>query len=225
MSGLKLFGFVLAFALPLSAQKNQLNERQLGAYKGREDAVRAGMNYCDAVDDSAQQQQPRIFAELPLDSTTKSKSHDWKEFARKDEWEAAGEPAPVAFVWDRGGAIVRVTVVASPPRHRIRAGAYQRIDYCYGPDTKVVRIRAVWYVPTYCEFLFPCRLISDHDFFLLGDPHPAVTDWVFTANGAIQKLRNGKAVDDYFDPSYSLSVSDLHLRTSDDLPFSKPGPQ
>jgi hypothetical protein len=155
MSGLKLFGFVLAFALPLSAQKNQLNERQLGAYKGREEAVRADMNYCDAVDDSAQQQQPRIFAELPLDSTTKSKSHDWKEFARKDEWEAAGEPAPVAFVWDRGGAIVRVTVVASPPRHRIRAGGYQRMDYCYGPDTKLVRIRAVWYVPSYCEFLFP----------------------------------------------------------------------
>lgn len=222
MSGLRIFGLVLAVALPLSAQEYQLSERQLGAYKGSDDAVALRMSYCDAVDRSAQEQQARIFAELPLDPTTNSNNR-WKEFAGKDEWEAAGKPAPLAFVWDRDGAIVRVTVVAGPPRHRIRAGMYQRTDYCYGPDTKLIRIRAVWYVPTYCEFLFPCRLISDHDFFLLGARRPAVTDWVFTADGAIQKLRNGKAVDDYFDPSNSLMAGDLHLRTSNDLPFSPSG--
>jgi len=45
---------------------------------------------------------------------------------------------------------------------------------------------------------------------------------VFTPNGQIRKLRDGEAQDDYFDPSYSLTVSDLHLRSSDDLPFNHP---
>jgi hypothetical protein len=43
--------------------------------------------------------------------------------------------------------------------------------------------------------------------------------WVFIPDGTINKLRNGKEVDDYFDPSNSLTVNDLHLTTSDDLPF------
>jgi len=49
----------------------------------------------------------------------------------------------------------------------------------------------------------------------------AVTDWVFTPDGAIQKLRNGKAEQNYFDPSYSLSPDDLDLKTSADLPFAQ----
>lgn len=182
--------------------------------------MRSVMNYCDAVDDSVQDQQPRIFAELNVDSTTKSKGDRWKEFASKDEWDAAGKPAPLAFVWNRDGAIVRVTIVARPPRVGSPVVARDRVDYCYGSDTKLIRIRALWSAPTECEFLFPCRLISGHEFFLGGRWYPAVTDWVFTEDGAIQKLRNGKTVDDDFDPSYSLTVSDLHLRTSADLPFS-----
>jgi hypothetical protein len=182
------------------------------------------MNYCDAVDDSLREQQPHIFAELKMDPTTKSKIDGWREFASKDEWYAAGKPAPRAFVWNRDGAIVRVTIVANPPRVQIPAVARQWIDYCYGADGKLIRIRAVWYVPRYCEFLFPCRLISGREF-LLGGQRPAVTDWVFTADGTIRTLRNGKARNDYFDPSNSLSVSDLHLRTSADLPFNHLAPK
>ena len=224
MIGIRLVGLVLAFTLTLCAQEHNLSERQLGAYKGIDGAVRSVMNYCDAVDDSVQEQQPRIFAELKMDPTTASKSEGWSEFTSKDDWVAAGKPAPLAFVWNRDGAIVRVTIVASSPRVRIPVVARRRVDYCYGADTKLIRIRAVWYVPTDCEFLFPCRLISGREF-LLGGQSPAVTDWVFTADGTIKTLLNGKARDDYFDASNSLSASDLHLWTSDDLPFNHLAPK
>lgn len=225
MSVLRSLGFLLVFALPLFAQEHRLSEHQLGAYKGDDAEVRSVMNYCDSVDDSVQQQEPRIFAELNIDSTTNSKSRHWKEFTSKDEWDAAGKPAPLAFVWNRDEAIVRVTVVTQPFRFRIPVVAHQRVDYCYGTDTKLIRIRAAWYVPTFCEFLFPCRLISDQEFYLIHSQFPGITDWVFTANGAIGKLRNGKAVGDYFDPAYSLTVNDLHLKTSQDLVFSHPTSQ
>ena len=201
---------------------SSLNEHQLGVYKGNDDAVHSVMNYCDAVDDSVEQQQPRIFGESKIDSTTDSNSPRWMEFASRDEWTAASNPAPLAFVWNTDGAIVRVTIVARPPRARQPVGASQRVDYCYGTDSKLRRIRAVWYPPTYCEFLFPCRLIG-HEF-ILGARWPGVTDWVFTPDGAIQKLRNGKTEKDSFDPSYSLTASDLRLKTSVDLPFSHRAP-
>jgi len=226
MPALKSLGFLLVFSLRLFAQEHRLTEHEVGSYKGDEDAERSLMSYCDAVDASAQEQQPRIFAELKTelktDSTSESKSDRWKEFANGAEWDAAGKPAPLAFVWNRDGAIVRVTVIAWPPRiWNPVVGAHQRVDYCYGADTKLIRIRALWYVPTSCEFLFPCRLISGQEFFL-GGQHPGITDWLFTADGQIQKLRNGKVWNDPFDPSYSLSINDLHLRTSEDLPFSHP---
>jgi len=213
MSALRLI-IVLAFTLPLVAQRLPLNEHQLGAYKGSDDAVRSVMNYCDAVDDSAWEQRPRVFAELGTDSATERKERRWTEFASRQEWDAAGKPAPVVFVWYREGAIVRVSVVT--PVHVSVHNS--RIDYCYGADTRLIRIRAVPLAPQECEFLFPCRLISGREF-LLGGQRPAVTDWVFTTEGTISKLRNGKEVDDYFDPSNSLTVNDLHLRTSDSLPF------
>ena len=224
MSSCRLFGFALALTLPLCAQEHKLSEHQLGAYKGSDEAVRSVMSYCDAIDDSLQEQQPRIFAHLNLDPATKSTSLRWSEIASKDEWESSGKPVPLTFVWSKDGTIVRVTVVASPPRFRTPVVARQRIDYCYGTDTNLIRVRAVWYVPTFCEFLFPCRLISGQEF-RIGGQSPAVNDWVFTADGTITRLRNGKASDDYFDPSNSLSVSDLHLRTSADLPFHHLAPK
>jgi len=225
MSALHSVGFLLVFACPLFAQEHKLSEHQLGAYKGDDAVVRSAMDYCDSIVDSVQQQLPRLFAKLNIDSTTESKSRQWKEFSNKNEWDAAGKPLPLALVWNRDEAIVRVTVVTHPLRFRIPAVAHQRVDYCYGTDTKLIRIRAVWYVPTFCEFLFPCRLISDQEFYLIHAQRPGITDWVFTADGAIEKLRNGKAVDDYFDPAYSLTVDDLHLRTSQDLAFGHPASQ
>jgi len=220
MRGLKSIGFVIAVVLPLCAQDRQVKEHQLGAYKGDEDSIRSVMNYCDAVDDSAQQQQARIFAKSKTDSTAKPKGYSWKEFSNRDEWEAGGKPVPVVFGWSKDDAIVRVTVVARPPRARSPALAHTRLDYCYGSDAKLIRIRAVWYAPTNCEYLFPCRLISGREFYLIQPQRPGVTDWVFTPDGTITKLRNGKAVDDYFDPCNSLRVDDLHLRRSNDLPFN-----
>jgi len=214
MQSLKLLGLVLASTFSLFGQQLPLNENQLGSYKGNDDAVHSVMEYCNAVDDSVQPQQPRIFSESKIDSTTESNSHPWMEFASKDEWTAAGKPGPLAFVWDRDGAIVRVTIV-----DRVRSGIRPRVEYCYGTDTKLMRIRAVPSAPTYCQVLFPCRLISGHEY-VLGGRWPAITDWVFTADGTIHKLRNGKAVDDYFEPSSSLTASDLQLKTSVDLPFS-----
>lgn len=217
MSALRVVGLVLGFTLPLFAQRPSLNERQLGTYKGNEESVRSAMSYCNAIDDSVQEQQPRIFA---LDKVyVAGTGRHWAQVADSDEWNALGKPAPLAFLWDRDGAIVRVTVVARPFRFRSAVSTHERVDYCYGVDNKLIRIRAVWYFPAFCEVLFPCRLISDRDFFLLNSQSPAVTDWVFTPDGTINKLRNGKEVDDYFDPSNSLTVNDLHVRTSDDLPF------
>jgi len=208
---------VLAFTLPLFAQRPSLHERQLGTYKGNDDAVRSAMSYCNAIDDSVEEQQPRIFA---LDKVyVAGQERGWKQVADRGEWNALGKPAPLAFVWDRDGTIVRVTVVARPFLFRSAMSAHERVDYCYGGDHKLIRLRAVWYVPAFCEVLFPCRLISDRDFFLLHSQSPAVTDWVFIADGTINKLRNGKEVDNYFDPNNSLTVNDLHLRTSDHLPF------
>jgi len=213
MQTLSLVGFVLAFAFSSFAQQLPLNEHQLGVYKGNDDAVRSVMEYCSAIDDSVQQRQPLIFAESKIDSTTESTSPRWMKFASKDDWAAAGKPGPLAFVWDRDGAIVRVTIV-----ERVQPGIHGRVDYCYGTDTKLMRIRTVPSAPTNCQVLFPCRLISGHEF-VLGGRWPAITDWVFTKDGTIHKLRDGKAVDDRFDPSYSLTASDLHLKKSVDLPF------
>jgi hypothetical protein len=219
MRSLRLVGFVLALTLPLCAQQDKLSERELGDYKGSDDAVRSVMDYCDMLDAALRQQQPRIFAETKIESTGEAKIITWGEFASKDEWQAAGNPAPLAFVWNKDDVIVRVTTVARAQRGKPSI-AQQRLDYCYNDDAQLVRIRAVWYAPTDCEFLFPCRLISGHDFLLSGQ-RPAVTDWVFKEDGTIQRLRNGTAVEDYFDPSYSLTVSDLHLQTSFDLPFAR----
>lgn len=216
MSGLRFVGFVLAFTLPLCAQRLPLDEHQLGTYRGNDEAARSVMSYCNGIDDSLREQQPRIFAESETDSTTRSKGHAWREFASHDEWAAAGRPVPLAFVWDQDGAIVRVTIVGTV---RTSVRPRPRVDYCYAADGNLIRARAVPFVPTSCEVLFPCRLISDWDFYLLHAQRPAITDWVFTPDGTIQKLRNGKAVDDYFDPSSSLTVRELHLKTSADLPF------
>lgn len=220
MSGFRLAGFVLSFSLSLCAQQ-PLNEHQVGAYKGDDQTVRSVMNYCDAVDRDVQGEQPRIFAGLK--NPAAKSAGDWKEFASRDEWDAAGKPGPLAFVWNGDGAIVRVTIVWGPPRVGAPAATRRRVTYCYGTDTKLKRIRAVWYPPTHCEFLFPCRLIGDQEF-VLGGRWPGVTDWVITADGAIQKLRDGKAEQNYFDPSYSLSADDLHLKTSADLPFGQTTP-
>jgi hypothetical protein len=62
MSVLSVIGLVLGFTLPLFAQRPSLNERQLGTYKGNEDSTRSAMSYCNAIDDSVQEQRPRIFA-------------------------------------------------------------------------------------------------------------------------------------------------------------------
>jgi|SRR5215467_2877925 len=219
MRSLIFAGFILVLALPLCAQERKLKERDLGDYKGTDDQVRSVMDYCDMLDASMKQQPPRIFAETKVESVGEAKNITWSEFASKDEWQAAGSPAPLAFVWFKDALIVRVTMVENP-RHGQPSPTQQRLDYCYDDDGQLVRIRAVWYAPTECEYLFPCRLMSGHDF-LAGAQHPSVTDWVFKEDGTIQKLRNGEAVDDYFDPSYSLTVSDLHLQTSFDLPFAR----
>jgi hypothetical protein len=222
MRSLSFFGFVLLFAVSLCAQEHKLNERELGDYKGTDDAVRSVMDYCDMLDASLKQQPPRIFAETKVESKGDAKTITWGEFPGKDEWQAAGSPAPLAFVWFKDDLIVRVTMVESP-RHGKSSPTQQRLDYCYDDDAQLVRIRAVWYAPTECEYLFPCRLISGHD--VLSGQRPSVTDWVFKEDGMIQKLHNGEAVDDYFDPSYSLTVSDLHLQTSSQLPFARMPPK
>ena len=218
MSGFKLIAFVLVLTLPLWAQELKLDEHQLGAYKGGDEELRSVTVYCDALDESLQERQPRIFAGFKDPAKLPG---TWKEFANRDEWATAGEPRPLAFVWSQDGAIVRVTIVGEPPRVGSSAAMRRRISYCYGSDTKLMRIRAVWFAPAHCEFLFPCRLIGEHEF-ALGGRWPAVTDWVFTPDGVIHKLRNGKPDQNYLDPSYSLSVDDLHLKTSTDLPFDHP---
>lgn len=219
MSGLKFFAFVLALALPLCAQEHQLSERQLGAYKGDDSAVRSLMNYCDALEDSFRPQPPHIFVQVASTSTSRSKHDTWRALGSKYEWEVAHRPGPLAFVWHQNGSIAGVTIVERPPRPGSALRAYHRVDYCYGVDARLIRIRSVWYPPSECEFLFPCRLISNREFALLGPRKPGVTDWLFMEDGATERLWNGKVVDDYFDPSNSLTAGDLHLKKSSDLPF------
>jgi hypothetical protein len=221
MSNLKSVWFILAFALPLFGQVRQPREHKLGAYQWADDNVPSLMSYCDVVDDFSRQQSPRLFARLRPASGTALEAARWREFVSKEDWEAAGKPAPLVFVWERNGLTVKVMVVAKPPQVWKPAGpyAYRRTEYCYSIDAKLIRIRAVSYVPTRCEFLFPCQLIGGQEFFLSQEI--GTTDWVFTADGKIQKLWNGDARVDYFDPSYSLTANDLHLKTSDELPFSQ----
>ena len=165
-------GFLLIFTIPLFAQGHQLSEREAGAYKGAEVGVRSGMDYCDAADGYSEQQRPRMFAELKTDSTPESKRHRWRESADRAEWEAAGKPSPVALVWNRGSAIVRVAIVSDPSRiwAPFPFGVDRQMEYCYGTDSKLIRIRVAWYAPTHCEFLFPCQLIRGHEFFLGQSP-------------------------------------------------------
>jgi len=200
--------FAFAFVSALFAQQHSPTEPLDEIYSGHEEAVRSVMQYCDTLDDALEQREPRIFGS--------ESGHKWREFFSRGEWEEAGRPAPLAFVWDREGSTVRVTVMA-----RISVGMRRRVEYCYGADTKLLRIRAVPFVPTNCEFLFPCRLIRGEP--LLSGQRTGTTDWVLARDGTVSKLRNGKAEDDYFDPSNSLTVNDLHVTTSADLPF-KPIP-
>lgn len=216
---LKSVSFVLAFALPLLGQVRQPREHKLGAYEWAEDAVPSVMSYCDAVDNFSSEEIPRLFARPKPNSSAQREAAQWREFVSKNDWEAAGRPTPLAFVWDRNGVAIEVTVVAKPPQVWSPVGAYRRTEYCYNIDARLIRIRAMSYVPTHCEFLFPCQLISGHKFFLSQEV--GTNDWVFTSDGRIRKLWNGKQRDDYFDPSCSLTVGDLHLKTSDQLPFTQ----
>jgi hypothetical protein len=200
--------FTFAFIFFLFPPQHRQNDNQGSAPRRDEDAVRSAMQYCGALDDTLEHENPKIFG---FSTTEHSGQKEWREFSNRDEWEAAGKPVPLAFVWDQHGVLVRVTVVA-----RISVAMRRRVEYCFGTDAKLIRIRAVPFAPQSCEFLFPCRLINDS---ILNGEHTAVTDWLFIADGTIKKLRNGKSVDDYFDPSNSLTVSNLHLPTSDDLPF------
>jgi len=217
MTTLRSAALLLALTIPLRAQDHETNEHQLGAYKGHEQKVRLAMDYCDATDDFAAEHQPRIYAKSA--STAEGEAPHWKQFANRAEWEAAERPTPLAFVWDRDGTTVGVTVLSNPPCGWNPLVASRRTEYCYSTDAKLVRIRAIWYVPTRCEFLFPCQLIRGHEDFLLQ--RPGITDWVLMPDGQIRKIWNGETADDYFDPSHWLSVSDLHIRTSDDLPFNR----
>src|SRR5215831_14978526 len=155
MRSLIFAGFILVLALPLCAQERKLKERDLGDYKGTDDAVRSVMDYCDMLDASLKQQPPRIFAQTKVESKGDAKTITWGEFPGKDEWQAAGSPAPLAFVWFKDDLIVRVTMLARA--HSAKPSpAQQRLDYCYDDDAQLVRIRALWYAPTECEPLFPC---------------------------------------------------------------------
>jgi hypothetical protein len=206
--------FLLAFRL---VAQTPLTEHQLVTYKGPDDPVRWATSYCDAVDDFSSYQTPAVFAMMTRDSS--SKSQQWKSLSDRNEWEAAGKPAPLAFAWRREGLIVRVIIMSRPPRvWKAAVGVYRQTEYCYGADTKLIRIRAAWYAPTRCEFLFPCRLIAGHEFFL-GGQFPSITDWLFDEDGQVHKLRNGRLIDDPLDPSYGLDARDLHLKTSAELPF------
>jgi hypothetical protein len=218
MRSFYLLLIVIVCSLPLLAQ-TPVTENQLGTYKGTDAELGAAMGYCDTVDNYSRQHSPRIFAELRQDTTTESGSSHWAEFTDSDQWAAAGKPAPLAFVWNRDGMTVKVIIMSRPPRVWSQSpGTYRRIEYCYGSDAKLIRIRAAWYPPTQCELLFPCRLIAEHEFYL-GGQSPAVTDWIFDSDGSITRLRNGRSTDDPFDPSYSLDARDLHLKTSVELPF------
>jgi hypothetical protein len=55
--------------------------------------VRSVMDYCDAADDYADQERPRIFAPLKTDLTPESERPRRRESARQAEREAAGKPA------------------------------------------------------------------------------------------------------------------------------------
>ena len=219
MSNFKSVWFILAFALPLLGQVHQPREHKLGAYEYAEDTVPSVMSYCDAIDDFSMQVKPRLFAGSKPNSRAERETLRWAEFVSKDDWDTSGKPTPLVFVWDRNGVTVKVTVVAKPPQVWNPVGAYRRTEYCYSTDARLIRIRAVSYVPKRCEFLFPCQLISGHEFFLSQEV--GTTDWVFTADGRIRKLWNGKERDDDYDPSHSLTVSDLNLKPSNELPFNQ----
>jgi len=77
MRSLSFFGFILAVTLPLCAQQHQLNERELGDYKGGDDAVRSIVDYCDALDASLKLQPPRIFAVTKTESTGEGRTITW----------------------------------------------------------------------------------------------------------------------------------------------------
>jgi|HubBroStandDraft_4_1064222.scaffolds.fasta_scaffold00030_45 hypothetical protein len=88
------------------------------------------MSYCDGIDDFSRRQNPRLFAGSKPTSRTEREAVRWREFASKDDWEAAEKPTPLVFVWDRNGATVKVTVVAKPPEVWNSVAAYRRTEYC-----------------------------------------------------------------------------------------------
>lgn len=107
--------------------------------------------YCWRVEVFSHSQQPRIFARL---SSALGASSGWAEFDSNAAWQKAGQPKPLALVWQRDGAIVRVAISGT---HDVDGKSYA--DYCYRPDGNLAQLRFVPDVQTNCdELLLHCHV-------------------------------------------------------------------
>ena len=117
--------FVIVFGSPLFAQS--MLDRQATL-----DVINVA-NYCAHVDDYSSSRPPRVFARI---TSGYGVSIGWAEFENGAAWRRAGEPKPVAFVWQHNSQIVRAAIFPNDEDdQRIYA------DYCYRPDGNLARLR------------------------------------------------------------------------------------
>jgi len=108
--------------------------------------------YCSGVESVSNSQPPRIFSQMV---SGLGASSGWVEFSGREAWARAGRPQPLAMVWSDDDRVVRVVITSKDG-----GGDDQPYtDYCYRPDGRLARWRAVPELQIDCDpFLLHCAL-------------------------------------------------------------------
>jgi len=115
-------------------------------------AMNAVQRYCGTVEGFSQSHEPRLLAEIYPATIQAGK---WVEFPGKGEWERAGKPKPIAWVWYKDRKIVRVAMAFD----KSDESSVTYADYCYQPTGKLARLASEPHMQTACEqAYFRCQL-------------------------------------------------------------------
>ncbi len=117
-------------------------------------------NYCLTVADYSMSRQPRLFAKTSESNETGA----WDEFSSKAEWERAGKPEPVAFVWYKESKTIRA--VFSFKNNSDSGDRYA--EYCYRADGHLAELRSEADASAVCDdAYFRCHLTLPREWFYL----------------------------------------------------------
>ncbi len=154
--------FVIFLPLPLFGQTARTRSTT-GPDDPELREMTAAMNsverYCGTVEGFSRSHEPRLLAAI--------QAGKWVEFPSKAEWDRAGKPKPIAWVWYKDGNIIRVAMAFGKSVESSSAYA----DYCYQPTGKLTRLASEPHRHTTCdEAYFRCELTFG-------------SEWLYLPNG------------------------------------------